>query len=288
MTFSIALLALASAQIGVVPGQGVPSDIPEELRDRPPPRASATEQLESDLTQCLKQASSDPEAALDFAQHWREKAVSDLDFAQSAHCLGLALVQLGRLEEAREAFELASGEAPQDNLAYSARLSAMAGNAAMGAGDPEGALPLLDRAGEIALLAGESALAADLRVDLARVLVRLGRPEDAASALTEAREADALDVQAWLLSATLSRRLDRLGEAQSQIERAAMLDPRDPQIGLEAGVIAALSGREEDARASFSSVVGLAPGSREAERAQAYLDQLAVPAGETVSEDEIR
>ena len=277
MTFSFALLALFAAQVGVIPGQGVPSDIPDELRDRPPPRSGGPASRETDLAGCLNLASGDPSAALDLAQRWREQAKTDLEFAQSAHCLGLALVQLGRLAEARQAFELASGEAPDDNLAYSARLSAMAGNAAMAQDDPEAALPLLDRAGEIALLAGEKGLAADLRVDLARVLVRLDRSDDAARALAEAREADPLDPQAWLLSATLSRRLERLGEAQSQIERAAMLDPRDPLIGLEAGVIAALSGREEDARASFSSVLALAPGSREAERAQAYIDQLAAP-----------
>ena len=274
MTPSLSLFALAAAQLGVIPGQGVPSDIPEELRDRPPPRSTAVAPRPTELEECLRLASSEPGSALDLAQRWRDQAVTDLDLTQSAHCLGLALVQLGRFSEARQAFELASGEAPDDNLAYSARLSAMAGNAAMAADDPEGALPLLDRAGEIALLAGEKGLAADLRVDLARVLVRLGRSDDAVRALAEAREADPLDVQAWLLSATLSRRLERLGEAQEQIERAATLDPRDPQIGLEAGVIAALSGREEDARRSFASVLDVAPGSREAERAQAYLDQL--------------
>ena len=277
MTLSLAILVLASAQIGVVPGQGVPSDVPDELRNRPPPRASASGPQETDLAACLQQTSSAPEAALDTAQRWRERAVTDLEFAQSAHCLGLALVQLGRFDEARQAFELGSGETPPDNPAYSARLSAMAGNAAMAGGDPDTALPLLDRAGELALLAGENALGADLRVDLARVLVRMGRPEDAVRALAEAREADGLDVQAWLLSATLSRRFERLGEAQAQIERAAMLDPRDPLVGLEAGVIAALSGREDDARASFASVLAIAPGTREAERAQAYLDQLGEP-----------
>ncbi len=274
MTNLLVSAALAFLQVGPFPGQGTMPEIPEELRDRPP-RAERVEPVRPvDLSTCLRQASTNPQAALDFAQAWRERAATDLEFAQSAHCAGLALVQLGRTAEARELFELASGEAPQDNLAYAARLAAMAGNAALAEGDAEGALPLLDRAGALALAAENGELAADLRVDLARVLVRLDRAEDAASALTEAREADGLDVQAWLLSATLSRRLNRLGEAQAQIERAAMLAPRDPQIGLEAGVIAALSGRAEDARASFQSVVAVAPDSLEAERAQGYLAQL--------------
>ena len=79
---------------------------------------------------------------------------------------------------------------------------------------------------------------------------------------------------AWLLSATLSRRSDDLVTAQQQIERAASLDPTDPAIGLEAGLIAALSGRDEAARASWRSVLELAPGTAAAQAAQSYLDQL--------------
>ncbi|HCJ81674.1 MAG TPA: hypothetical protein DHV50_09230, partial [Erythrobacter sp.] len=81
--------------------------------------------------------------------------------------------------------------------------------------------------------------------------------------------------RAWLLSATLSRRLDRLGEAREQIAQAALLAPQDPAVGLEAGVIAALSGREDDARRSFESVLQVAPQSPEATRARSYLEQLA-------------
>ena len=103
----------------------------------------------------------------------------------------------------------------------------------------------------------------------------MGRQEDAAEALSEAREADGDDAQAWLLSATLSRRLSRLGEAQQQIERAALLSPRNPQVGLEAGVIAALSGREEAARKSFQSVLDVAPDSPQADQAREYLAQIA-------------
>ena len=276
MTATLLPAFLLLMQVGPDPSAGSMPGLPDELANRPErPGASEPQPQTDTLATCLRIASSDPQAALDRAQAWREEAQTDLEFAQSAHCLGLALVQQGRLDEARRAFEIASGEAPTDNLSYSARLAAMAGNAALASGDPEAALPLLDRAGGQALAANDGALAADLRVDLARVLVRLDREEDAALALAEAREADGDDPEAWLLSATLSRRLQRLGEAHAQIERAALLNPRNPQVGLEAGVIAAMSGREADARASFQSVIDVAPGSREAERAQRYLDQLA-------------
>jgi Flp pilus assembly protein TadD len=83
------------------------------------------------------------------------------------------------------------------------------------------------------------------------------------------------DAQAWLLSATLSRRTGDLGTAQAQIERAAALEPRDPAIGLEAGVIAALGGRDDTARKSFESVVAAAPDSPQGTAAKQYLAQLA-------------
>lgn len=274
MTLLTASLALLLMQVGPNPSTGAMPGIPDELADRPPREGTADPVAPARLGSCLRQAANTPQAALDYAQAWRETASTDLEMAQSSHCLGLALVQLGRLSEAREIFELASAEAPADNLAYSARLTAMAGNAALSQQDLDSALDLLDRAGGKALAAGDGALAADLRVDLARVLVRLDRPEDAAAALTEAREADGDDPQAWLLSATLSRRLSRLGEAQEQIERAALLSPRSAQVGLEAGVIAALSGREFDARGSFNSVLEVAPDSPQAEQARTYLSQL--------------
>jgi TolA-binding protein len=58
------------------------------------------------------------------------------------------------------------------------------------------------------------------------------------------------------------------------IERAAQLFPVDPEIGLEAGVIAVLSGRDEAARKSWLSVIKAAPNSPSAKTAQGYLDQL--------------
>ena len=280
MTNILTSVAFMLMQVGLNPAAGGMPGIPEELRDRPPRETADTGREANTLAKCLQQTSSNPQTALNTAQRWRETADSDLGLAQSAHCLGLAMVKLGRMNEARQAFELASAEAPKDNLGYAARLSAMAGNAAVAEGDIEAALPLLDRAGGMALAAEDGTLAAGLRVDLARLLVRADREEDAAAALAEAREADNTNAEAWLLSATLSRRLERLGEAQSQIERAALLAPQNPQVGLEAGVIAAMSGREADAIASFSSVLEVAPDSVEAQRAQGYLDQLRKPSPE--------
>ena len=111
-------------------------------------------------------------------------------------------------------------------------------------------------------------------MDRARALVALGRLDEAAAALAEARAADPGDAQVWLLSATLSRRTGKLAEAQSQIETAANLLPVDTEIGLEAGRIAILAGQEEAARKSWQSVVEAAPESPAADTARSYLAQL--------------
>jgi Flp pilus assembly protein TadD len=97
--------------------------------------------------------------------------------------------------------------------------------------------------------------------------------------LAEARQANPKNPDAWLLSATLSRRQGKLAEAQAQIEQAGSLEPRDPAIGLEAGVIAVLSGRDAAARKSWESVVAAVPESDAARTATGYLAQLATPAG---------
>lgn len=273
-------LALLIMQVGPNPSVGSIPDVPDELANRP--QRETAELVETTpsprseyLSRCLALTTSEPEEALDFAQAWRVQVESDLELAQSAHCLGLGLVRLERYEEARTIFETASAEAPDTLPAYRARLAAMAGNAALADEKPATAEPLFAQAIAHAAAAGDGALAASLHVDRANALVAAGRQEDAAEALASARAEDPANARAWLLSATLSRRLERLGEAQQQIERAAEIDPRDPAIGLEAGVIAALSGRDDDARRSFESVLLVAPDSTEADRARAYLEQLA-------------
>jgi Flp pilus assembly protein TadD len=150
----------------------------------------------------------------------------------------------------------------------------MAGNAALAAGKPDMALGLLDQAAQDAGGGEDRATTGDIALDRARALVALKRLPEAVSALVEARAATPNNAQAWLLSATLSRRMGKLADAQAQIATAAELLPVDPEIGLEAGVIAVLSGRDEAARKSWESVVKAAPGSAQAESAKVYLAQL--------------
>jgi Flp pilus assembly protein TadD len=133
---------------------------------------------------------------------------------------------------------------------------------------------LLTAAEADARAASSASLEAIAALDRGRALVALDRPEQALAALRDATRLAPGSGEAWLLEATLLRRLDRLDEAQGAIERAVELAPMDGEVGLEAGVIAVLSGREEAARESWESVIATQPDSLAAQTARDYLAQL--------------
>lgn len=270
-------LALMLMQVGIDPNGGRVPGLPEELRNRPPRKATldavtpAPAPPPAKLASCLAAIPAAPADAVERARSWLARA-SGLERAQAGHCLGLAQAQSGQWAAATASFTAARDAVPVVNTTYRVRLGALAGNSALAGGDPAAALPLLDSARERAAKTGP--LAGDIATDRARALVALNRPVEAALALGEARAANPASADAWLLSATLSRRQGDLGSAEAQIEKAAALAPRDLAIGLEAGVIAALAGQDATARRNFESVVALAPDSPEATAAKAYLAQL--------------
>jgi len=231
--------------------------------------------------ECVAQVDNDADDAVELAQGWLANgAASAGERAEANLCLGLAQARLGEWGEAETAFLAARDAAGTDRL-MRARLGAMAGNAALAAGADDRALAALDGAKADVAGLSDPALATTVALDRARALVGLKRLDEAGTALAEARTASPDNAEAWLLSATLSRRQGNLAAAQEQIVRAAELMPVDPAIGLEAGVIAVLAGHEEAARKSWQSVIAAAPDSPEAETAKGYLAQLGpVPAKE--------
>ena len=273
-----------AVQIGLDPSVRPPDAIPPELREQRE-RAASRQEQDADtlpttrsprdvrLSECLTLVMNEPEAGLEYAREWRATARGE-DRVRAGHCEGVALARLTRFGEAQAVFLAARDAAAGGDPAYRARIGAMAGHSAISLGEPAGAIPTFERAVADAREARDMELAGSLEIDLAQASMMNGDAASARAALTRAREAAPGNSRGWLLSATLARRSDDLAGAQRFIERAAMLDDRDPAIGLEAGVIAALSGREAAARASFRSVVEAAAGSREAEQARRYLEQL--------------
>lgn len=226
------------------------------------------------LSVCLTHARTDPTTAIVEASAWSGQT-SGADASYAQQCLGVAYAMLLRWGAAERAFLAARKSAGETEHFRRAQLGTMAGNAALAEERAADALVSLDRAANDAAAAGDAGLRAMVEVDRARGQVLQGREAEAEATLAAARTLDAQSPFAWLLSATLARRLGKLGEAQGYIETAAALSPDYSEVGLEAGVIAMLAGRQEAAEASWRSVIELAPDSVEAASARSYLAQLA-------------
>lgn len=269
-------------QVGPAPTVEPISPIPYELQEqRRRTRARENAYVEvltetSRLAQCLTRTRADPGAAAGEAEAWLA-AASGAERGDAAQCLGVAQAQLGQASESKATFMLALEATPHSDHRARAIRGALAGGALLTTGDTAGALALLDAARADAETAGHDTVLGQIAIDRAIALVALDRLGEAAAALDTARTTLPDNPQTWLLSATLSRRLGKLEEAQAQIERAEILAPLDPAIDLEAGVVAAMAGRDDVARRSWRSVIDAAPDSEAAATAQAYLDQLDLP-----------
>lgn len=276
----LSILLPLMLQLG--PGGALPQaplEIPKKKNETVVQPKNDTPKAESDpLQECLRLAMTRPADAIEVAEGWLAKAKTAQDRAGANQCHALALTRLEGWAEAAPLFLSAREDTPASAADERARLAALAGNAGLAAQDPAGALAALDLAKADSAKGSDAKLRSAIEVDRAAAFVALKRPADAAGALSAARSADPANAEAWLLSATLSRRQGDLATAQGQIEKAAELLPVDPEIGLEAGVIAMLLGRDEAARKSWQSVITAAPGSAAAQTAQGYLNQLGTPA----------
>lgn len=276
----LSLLPLMLLQVGPMPTTGALDAVPEELHEQRRMNRARAAAIDASrpmpvrtLDPCHDEIRVAPLDALEAAQDRLENA-RGADRATAAECMGLALAALERWDEAESALVEARDAVPASEALRRAQLGAAAAIAAEAGGDFARALPLFEAARAEARAAGDAAVAGRIARDMAHSLNRLGQGQRAMESLAEARAALPDDPAVWLISARLSRQQERLGEAQGQIERAAMLAPRNPEVGLEAGVIAVLGGNDAAARRSWESVVAMAPGSPVALTAQGYLEQL--------------
>lgn len=278
---SLALFLLAQVGPLVSPGAAPALQLPPAIETNRPPRRASTPAapllppalVQNRLSACLDETARDGEAALELASAWLVQAKGSAQ-AEPQLCVGTALSAMERWDEAERAFLAGRDSAAASDHGLRARLGGMAGNAAMVQGASDRGLAAFDTAHADALADGDTGLGGEIALDRARALVSLKREGEAETALAQARAARPDNALVWLLSATLSRRMNRLTDAQSQIEKAAALFPSDPAIGLEAGLIAMLAGREDAARKSWQSVVTTGPDSAEAKTARDYLGQL--------------
>lgn len=296
-------------QVGPNPSPQAPAALPIPRRKRmtevPPPVPGAAQPATQSAVPppapvrpaptryslCLAKGEKDLAAGIAAARAWlaesQPNAAADASRGGAAQCLGQMLSVQGDYAGAEAAYAESAGQVPAADVSAAAALQGMAGNAALAGGRAETALTWFDKALSAipakAPTAEDNAARGAIQTDRSRALVALDRRPEASGALEEAHRLAPNDPEGWLLSATLARRGKDLERAQRDIEVAASLDPHGgvfgPAIGLEAGVIAVLGGREEAARKSWESVLALAPESAEAKTARGYLDQLGpVPA----------
>lgn len=223
---------------------------------------------EVQFAECLDLARQDAPSAVTDASLWAQQGGGYLALA----CHGFALANDFKFDLAVPLLVAAANGAEERSDPRSARFWAQAGNAAIANDQPADALTALDSALKVAAAAPEKA---DIEVDRARALVALNRPDDAVTALANARQLGPENGAAWLLSATLMRRLNRLPDALTYVQTAAALLTRDPAVALEAGNIALAAGDEVAARKQWEQTIAIAPSSRQAMTAQAQLAQLA-------------
>ncbi len=263
-------------QVGPNPSTGAVPELPPEIldwREMEAQKKNTEVSVLNRLESCLERAEEDSTAARIEAEDWLARA-EGLEKAQALHCRGYADAQLTRWSDAAQSF-VAAREAVGDlDVKYRARLGAIAGSTLITAGDYSGALGALDLAATDAAVAGFTPLGGEIQLDRARALLAMENSAGAAAALTNARRLTPTSSRAWLLSATLARRTDDLEIARDLIAQAGKIDPASPQIMLEAGLIAALSGNDDMARDNWEKLISTAPTSPQRPIAEDYLRQL--------------
>ena len=224
--------------------------------------------LQAAQPSCTDQIAADPIAAAETAQRWAAQGGGAL----ARQCAGLAYVAQERWGEAANAFEQAARDAKPDEQLAAANLWVQAGNARLAGADPRGAVAAFDKALVSGLLSGPAK--GEIRLDRARANVAAGDAMAARTDLDEALRLVPEDPLAWLLSASLARRMDQLDRAQTDIAEAARRSPDDANVALEAGRIALAAGAILAARLAFEAAIRNQPGGEAANAAQAELDRL--------------
>lgn len=270
-----AVLLLATAQVGPADANALPPlQAPVPTQNEAPRSAPSTTAFaapfadETRFDACMDMATDDPASGIVAANEWL--IAGGGYFAR--HCLGFAYAKDGRWGAAADAFVDAARDAELARDKRAANLWTQAGNAMLATGDAEKALTYFDAA--LAQGVAQGLLLGELHLDRARALVVAGQTDAAEIALAEAHKLAPEDPLAWLLSATLARRLGKLDRAQADIDIAARLAPRDPEVALEAGNIAASAGKYDVARRNWTQAIDIRPEGPIAKTARAHLSEL--------------
>jgi tetratricopeptide (TPR) repeat protein len=203
---------------------------------------------EREYVACMKLARTRPQAGYDESLAWETLGGG----AAARHCGAVALMGLGRFDEAAASLErLGKDEAVRPGLR--AELLAQAAQARMVAGQP--ARADADQKAALVLAPDKP----DIMVDRAVTLGRMHRYKEVVALLTRVLKRQPNRVEALTLRATAYRFLGQLGPASADIDRALTLQPGYADALLERGIIRHLRGDDDGARADWREILKTVP-----------------------------
>jgi tetratricopeptide (TPR) repeat protein len=236
------------------------------LAATPAPGPADTRSTQARFDQCARLSDTDPAAAQKEAIAWARTGGG----VAAVQCLGIARSAADDWKGAVDAFRTGAdlAEKTHDSVA-AANLWVSVGNAALAGGDLDTAQTALSTA--IASPVLSDPLKGEAYLDRARAWVAGGDTQSARADLDQAVKLVPADPMAWLLSATLARRMGDTARARTDINEAMLKAPNQSDILYEAGNIAAAAGDMDDARAQWARAVSAEPDSDAAKRAKAEL-----------------
>ena len=203
---------------------------------------------------------SDPEGAQELAETWQTAGGGD----GAAHCLALARIALGGIEEGAGMLEkLADGA--HGSPASRAAIFRQAAQAWLMTGDAGHAFAAGTRA--VALSPDDP----DLLIDRAISAGGLERWQDAVDDLTHALELDANRPDAMVLRGSAWRHLGHDELAQDDIDRAIAMDSENAEALLERGILRQRRADAAGAREDWEKAITLAPDTPTADLAEQNL-----------------
>ena len=214
---------------------------------------------------CTALVRSQPESGVASANDWLMKGGGIL----ARQCLGLGYSALERWAPAATAFEQAAREAETKQDLRAADFWVQSGNAWLAGGDAAKAKSAFDAA--LATTALTPELRGEIHLDRGRASVQLGDVAGARKDIDEGLRLVPADPFAWYLSSALAMKENNLARAKEHSAKAVSLAPDDVNVLLHAGNVAGVTGDLDGARAFYTKVVSVAPGSPAGKAAQAAL-----------------
>jgi tetratricopeptide (TPR) repeat protein len=215
---------------------------------------------------CMAQAQGLPADGYETALAWEGQGGGD----PARHCAAVALIGLGKYEEAATQLESLGSDLAPKKPQLAAEAFGQAGQAWTSANQPAKALAVQNAGLK---LAPDDV---DLLVDRAFTQKSLNEFAKALDDLNKAATLDPKRADVLTYRASTYRFLNRLPEARADADAAVTLDPKNAEALLERGIIRRLADDPAGARADWLQVVEMAGGTPAADAAKANLEKLDV------------